>query len=238
MNLFGWLIDRRIAAFQNELLEKHVSEVENIYRQMRGWKHDYHNHIQTMKALSDGVNPALDTYLNNLDADLTAVDTILKTGNVMVDAIVNSKLSLAARRGIEANAKAFVPKDMPIADIDLCVILGNLLDNAMEACAQAEEGGRWVRLYIDVMGEELYLSISNATNGQRRRVGGSYASTKGGTHGFGLLRVDRLVEKYSGYLNRQHEEGIFATEVLLPLTDRSHVISDHSPQKTPRAHTS
>lgn len=217
MDLLGWLIDRRIAAYQNELLEKHVSEVENIYRQMRGWKHDYHNHIQTMKALSNGANPTLDAYLDDLDESLTAVDTILKTGNVMVDAILNSKLSLAIRQGIQVNAKAIVPPDMPIADIDLCVILGNLLDNAMESCAQLDTDGRWLRLYLDVMADELYISISNATIGQRRRLGTRFLTTKSGSHGFGLLRVDRLVEKYSGYLNRQHEEGIFATEVLLPL---------------------
>ncbi len=218
MGPLGWLIERRIAAYQNELLEKHVAEVENIYRQMRGWRHDYHNHIQTMKALSDGANPQLDAYLNALDADLTQVDTILKTGNVMVDAILNSKLSLAARRGIAINAKAFVPKDMAIADIDLCVMLGNLLDNAIEACAQvADEDARFLRLYIDVMKDELYVSVSNATAGERRRLGSRFLSTKGGSHGFGLLRVDRLVDKYGGYLNRQHEEGVFATEIMLPL---------------------
>jgi hypothetical protein len=47
---FRGAVDRRIAAFQNDLMEKHVTEVENIYRQMRGWRHDYHNHIQTLKA--------------------------------------------------------------------------------------------------------------------------------------------------------------------------------------------
>ena len=64
------LIDRRIASFQNDLIARHIEEVRNIYREMRGWRHDYHNHIQTMKAYrSMDQNDKLDDYLSRLDAD-------------------------------------------------------------------------------------------------------------------------------------------------------------------------
>lgn len=217
-NPIAWLIDRRIAAFQRDLIAQHFSEVEHIYRQMRGWKHDYHNHIQAIKVLAGGTNEALDVYLRDLDADLTRVDTILKTGNIMIDAILNSKLSLARERGITVNARAFVPAALGVSDVDLCVILGNLLDNAMEACMELEEdAGRFIRLYIDVMKGQLYLSISNAARARERHAGGFQTTKPSGTHGFGLMRVDRLVQKYGGYINRQSEEGIFATEIMLPL---------------------
>lgn len=62
--LLSPIVDRRVAAFQNDLMGKHVSEVENIYRQMRGWRHDYHNHIQTLKAhLQFGQYGEIDAYL-------------------------------------------------------------------------------------------------------------------------------------------------------------------------------
>ncbi|OPJ64381.1 sensor histidine kinase [Clostridium oryzae] len=217
---FPKLVDKRIAAFQNDLITKHCDEVQNIYRQMRGWRHDYHNHIQTMKAhLVLGQTKELESYLSKLDDDLSSVDTVLKTGNVMVDAILNSKISLALSKKINVNAKAIVPKKLNISEIDLCVIIGNLIDNAMEACLkQANENDRFIRVYIDILKEQLYISISNSDGGIIKKNGRTYISTKNSaTHGFGLMRVDRIVEKYAGYVNRQNEEGVFATEVMLPL---------------------
>ncbi len=216
--LFGKMIDRRIAAYQNDLITKHCDEVQNIYKTMRGWRHDFHNHIQTLIALSNNAEKTKE-YLLKLNDDLTQVDTVLKTGNVMVDAILNSKLSLIHSKNINVNAKAFVPSHLKISDIDLCVIIGNLLDNAMEACLrQPEEEHRFIRVFIGVLKEQLYISVSNSTGGEIKKVGTTYLSSKNSeSHGFGLMRIDRLAEKYAGYVNRQNEEGVFATEVLLPL---------------------
>ncbi len=216
--LFGRMIDRRIAEYQNDLITKHCDEVQNIYKTMRGWRHDYHNHIQALLALV-GNEEKTREYLLRLNDDLTTVDTVLKTGNVMVDAILNSKLSLIKSRQIAVNAKAVVPARLQVSEIDLCVIIGNLLDNAMEACLkQEEESGRFIRVFIGVMKGQLYLSVTNSAGGEIRKEGKRYLSTKDSpSHGFGLMRVDRIAEKYDGYVNRQHEAGVFATEVLLPL---------------------
>ncbi len=216
--LFGKAIDRRIAAFQNDLMGKHVAEVENIYKQMRGWRHDYHNHIQAMKAYrSSDENEKVDAYLNELETDLTSVDTLLKSGNVMVDALLNSKLSLAKVQNIAINAKAIVPKHLTISEIDLCVIIGNLLDNAIEANMRVDAAEkRFIRVYMDMKRNNLYLSVTNASAGVGKQ-NGRYISLKGDKHGFGLLRVDRLVDKYAGYIKRRDEEGAFTAEVMLPL---------------------
>lgn len=217
--IFRGAIDRRIAAFQNDLMEKHVMEVENIYKQMRGWRHDYHNHIQTMKAYrSLDENEKIDAYLNSLDKDLTSVDTLIKSGNVMVDAILNSKLSLAKNRKISINAKAVVPKSITIPEIDLCVIIGNLLDNAIEACLLIDdEAKRFIRVYVDLKRENLYISITNVSGSKIQKQNGRYISGKGANHGLGLMRVDKIVEKYAGYIKRRDEDGAFTSEIMLPL---------------------
>jgi sensor histidine kinase regulating citrate/malate metabolism len=217
--LFNNTIERRIAAFQNDLMEKHVVEVENIYKQMRGWRHDYHNHMQTMKAYRAlGENEKIDAYLNALETDLTSVDTLIKSGNVMVDAILNSKLSLAKNRNISINAKAVVPKDITVSEIDLCIIIGNLLDNAIEACMRTEdEARRFIRVYMDVKRDHLYISITNISAGKPQKRDGRYVSGKGENHGFGLMRVDKIVKKYAGYIKRGDEAGAFTSEILLPL---------------------
>ena len=88
MGVFSKKVDKRIASYQQELIETHYREVDNMYRQMRGWRHDYRNHIQTMKAYAaNGDIEALKHYLDLLDDDLTTVDTVIKTGNPMTDAI-------------------------------------------------------------------------------------------------------------------------------------------------------
>ena len=96
MSIFSKIIEKRISAYQRELIETHYAEVENMYRQIRGWRHDYRNHIQTMKAyMAAGDMEAIRKYLDELDTDLATVDTVIKTGNAMADAILNSKISLA-----------------------------------------------------------------------------------------------------------------------------------------------
>jgi len=224
MGFISWLlspvIDKRIAVFQNDLMGKHINEVENIYRQMRGWRHDYHNHIQAVKAhLLLGQYNEIAAYLDNLDTDLTNVDTIFKTGNVMVDAILNSKISLANSKDINIDAKAIVPKTLSVSEIDLCIIIGNLLDNATEACMKLpDKADRFIRVYIDILKDQLYISITNSTGGLVKKSGGVYLSTKDKDgHGFGLMRVDKIAGKYGGFINRQSEAGVFATEILLPL---------------------
>ena len=219
MIIFSRLIDKHIAEYQNDLIEKHCEEVENMYRQMRGVKHDLKHHIQTMKAhLIMNQYKELEEYLNELDEDLDIVDTVIKTGNIRIDAVLNSKLAVARARGININAKAIVPAELEINEVDICVIIANLLDNAIEACEKEKERDKqFIRVYIDILKQQLYIYISNSMTNDIQKSGGRYITTKNGSHGFGLLRIDRVVKKYGGYLNRQHEEGVFATEIMLPL---------------------
>lgn len=213
-------MDKRIAQYQGDLVRKHCEEVENMYRETRGWRHDLKTHIQTMKAhLALAEYDRLEDYLNELDSDLETVDRIVKTGNVMIDALLNSRISLARSKGIQVEARAIVPAQLAVSEVDLSIIIGNLMDNAMEACLKIEEEEkRFLRVYIDVLKGQLYIYVINSVEGDRKKAGRLYLTTKDSReHGFGLLRMDRVVEKYHGYLDRQNEEGVFATEVLLPL---------------------
>ena len=213
------IVDQRIASYQNNLLFKHYEEVQNIYQKMRGWRHDYHNHIQTMKAhLALNQLDELIDYLDMLDIDLQTVDTVLKTGNIKLDAILNSKLSLITSKKIHVNTKAQVPAKLTVNEIDLCVIIGNLLDNALESCEKIPDiSKRFIRIYIGALKQQLYISVTNSAGGKVKKVGKSYLTTKSGSYGFGLVRVDKIVEKYGGYVNRQNEESVFATEIMLPI---------------------
>lgn len=215
--LFYHLVDKRIARFQSDLISKQTVEIQNMYRQMQEWRHDYRNHIQNMKNRLDGDQGELEQYLDELADDLTQTDTSIQTGNVMADAVLNSKLSVAEQKSIQLNVKAHIPKGIEMTDVEMCSVLGNLLDNAIEACEKLPCDKRFLRVYIDKFKGQFYLSVQNSSPSIQRDKG-IFRTTKAGTHGFVLFRIDRIAKKYGGYVNRQYEEGVFATELLLPLS--------------------
>lgn len=211
--------EKRLGEFQDTILKKQREEVQNIYQTMRGWRHDYHNHMQTIKAyLSLGQISETLHYLDHLEEDLDSIDIAIRTGNVSMDAILSSKVSIAGKKQIMVNCTARVPDRLPVSDVHLCAIVGNLLDNAIEACEKLPESGRFIRIYIGIFKKQFYLSVSNSTAARRRLRLPELISQKQGEHGLGLRRIDRIVDGYHGYVNRKNEPGIFATEIMIPLT--------------------
>ena len=209
---------KKIEEYQNSLVEQHYVEVENMYRTMRGWRHDWHNQLQVLSAyLDSGEYRRAREYLDEVNQAILQIDTVIKTGNTMVDAILNSKISLMRSHHIEVEAEAKVPAALSVSDVDLCIMIGNLLDNAMEACTRLEEGNRFVHIYIHVKGSQLYMSFTNSAGKKQKKMGNLFLSSKGREHGFGLVRVDALVAKNGGYLTRASEDGGYTTEVILPL---------------------
>ena len=199
MSLFSRRVDKQLEAYQRELVDTHYKEVENMYRQIRGWRHDYRNHIQVLKAFAaKGDMDAIRAYLDELDTDLNTVDTVVKSG-------------------ITVQADAHIPVKLKMSELDLCCILGNLFDNAIEASMALPEKDRLIRVYMDMKGTQLYISFTNFTAGKKlEKTGGRFRTTKGEGHGFGLVRIDDIVARLDGYLSRNSEDGAFTTEILLP----------------------
>ena len=205
--------------YQNKLMKQQMDEIENIYMTMRGWRHDYHNHLQSLKGyLSLNKVEQMKDYLNELETDLDSIDTLYHSGNLQLDSILNAKLAIAEKGQIRIHCDASIPPQLHVSDLDLCVILGNLLDNAIESCRKIKDSDeRFIRVYIGILKKQLYISITNATSETVKQRTDHYFTTKRGDHGHGLKRVDQVVKKYDGYLNRQNEPGVFATEIVLPL---------------------
>lgn len=212
--LLDIFIKKRVASFEKEILQKYYAEVENMYTKMRGWRHDYRHHIQTMKVhAANGEYEEIVKYLDMLDDDLTNVETVIRTGNNMADAILNSKLSLAAEKEINVKAEAKIPVSLTISEVDLCIVISNLLDNAIEACMELPPDKRLIRIYMEMKGNYLYLALTNTAGGKKKR---GFGTTKGEGHGLGIARVDAVIKKCGGYITRASEDEAFSTEVLLP----------------------
>ena len=220
------MVDRRIHNYQKDLLERHFEEINEVYMKMRGFKHDFHNHLQAMKALIElGEYDQLAVYLSQISEELEKIDWTVKTGNLMLDSILNVKLTLAEEKGIKISAAASVPETLmqkdrySVTDVELCTIIGNLMDNAIEGCLTLDnEEDRFIRLLIRPMKGNLYIYVANSYGGELRRFGDAYTTTKEGhEHGFGLRSIDGIVDKYGGSVNRKSEPGVFVTEILLPI---------------------
>ena len=207
---------------QQKELDDYATEVESVYRQLRGIRHDYRNHLQVMEAFTETQQiQELRQYIQQLTNELNQVDTIIRTGNTMIDALVNTKLTRAQEAGIMLDATAIAPRELAIENVDLAIIMGNLLNNAVDATTlQLSNKGLspFIRVYIAPMKSNLYISVTNtmSKNPQPR-----FMSLKGvNRQGYGLKRIDQTVEKNKGHVNRQWEDGVFVTEITLPLLSK------------------
>lgn len=210
--------DAVFARSLDKMMAQYSEEVQELYANMRGWRHDYHDHLQALKAYLDNQDTAAARqYLNELEDKLDAVDPLVHSGNAMLDAIVNAKLTLAERLHIPVNEKVIVGNTPLIKDVDLVVILGNLLDNAIEAISeQPPHEKRQLRLYIGIVKQQFYISVTN-TRPADQVIDYQYASTKSDKRGLGIRRVNKLVAKYDGIINRQYEASVFVTEIAIPI---------------------
>ena len=209
----------KLVEYQSEQSEKHLNEVRSIHKEMRGYKHDFHHHLQTLKGQLEAgeVDRAL-AYIEQLDNQLMNVDTLLKTGNVSLDAILSAKIAQAKAENIAVTVKANVPDQLTISDLELSIIIGNLLDNAIEAC-RTVTGERFIRIFISMKGSMLYFSMLNAAGEKMKKTGSLFATHKDGVHGFGLRRAEAILEEHGGWVKYNSEDGAFTSEFLVPAVE-------------------
>lgn len=239
-SLVRQVLVRRSQAELSQALSAYAEEVQASHLQMRAWRHDFHNHLQSMRFfLQNGRERELEHYLRELESDLSSIDSMVKSGHLSLDAILNSKLTLAKASDIALDITVFPLPQLAISDVDLTALVGNLLDNAIEANEKIPKEQRFIRLYLDCLGEQMYLSIQNAAKEDLSFDERHYISNKRGRHGLGMKRVALLVEKYDGILNLKNEAGIFAVELSFalpegeregspPSLDHSRLGEDHS----------
>ena len=206
----------KLVEYQTEQSRQHLEEVRSIHREMRGYKHDFHHHLQTLKSYLDaGDLERAREYVLELDRQLMDVDTLLKTGNVSLDAILSAKIAQAKNERVAVTVKANVPEGLTVSDLELSIIVGNLLDNAIEACRSAE-GEKFLRLFIGMKGKMLYFSMLNAAGAKREKAGSLFKTHKSGAHGFGLRRAEAIIRDHGGWVKYNSEDGAFTSEFLVP----------------------
>lgn len=99
---------------------------------------------------------------------------------------------------IAVDVKASVPDSLTITDVELSILVGNLLDNAIESC-RLSSGKRFIRIYMSMKGKMLYFSMLNSAGMKKKKIGTLFSSNKEGTHGFGLHRAETIIEEHSKF---------------------------------------
>ena len=209
----------RLKDRQAELLERDYTVLISAYAANAKLFHDFHNHIGALRQLlSHQKYEEAVQYLDELKAPVREMAQTHWTGDETADYLINSKAAMAAEYGIQLQAEVEFPRNANIRSADLCAILGNLLDNALEASRKVPDPGeRFVRLTIRRIHQMLVIKVENRFAVLPVEEGGALKTTKteGGLHGWGLQSVRTAVEKYEGTLQTTCAGDVFRAVATL-----------------------
>lgn len=224
-NLYDKMMDQVFLKKQNQAYEQEIHlcikqavEREEAYQQTRILRHDLKGRLVALSALLEAGQTAETQKeikkmlkVNSLNSHGTA-----ETGNLALDALVNYKYAAAAEEGIQMLCRLEVPADLFVEGSDLCVILENLLDNAMEAVRTLPQEERQIGLTVQIVKDTLFINVENPFHGEIFIDShGKIQSSKPGDHGIGLLSVEQTAEKYGGEAFISYADGLFRTTVML-----------------------
>lgn len=207
---------------QKELLEKNYSALNQAYSVNAKLFHDFHRHLEIMLQMA---NKSRDTdmaeYIENLSEPLKEIASVIWIGDETVDYIINSRYSRAKQKGIRMEMNIEFPHNTNIRSNDLCTILSNLLDNAIEACERMTEvaapDSPSIFLTIRRIQNILIIKLENSSPQPDYNSSGELNTAKENKtlHGYGLKNIESAVLKYDGVMQTFYEENIYRTIITL-----------------------
>lgn len=210
-----------IDKMQNELYRTQFEESEKKYDEMNKIRHDIKNHLQCISSLLDdneyekAESYVADMIKNKLDFEFKQINT----GNRVVDAISNAKLTQCKNENIltVVNAGSI---ETSIDDVDMCSLLGNIFDNAIEACRKVEKDKK---VYFEINQKKGYINIimKNSVRNSVIETNPEFKTTKRNkkVHGYGIKSVKSIVEKYNGMMELFEKDGFFIADIWISCGD-------------------
>lgn len=187
--------------------ENYVREARSRYERTKSFRHDIQSHLQVLEGLlKKGNTSEAGAYLEKLAEASGTLSFPCATGNSAVDALLGGKLGLAAQKGIQVDCAIRIPENCMIDDMDLCIVLGNAVDNAVNACMALDGEGR-IDISTRRKGNFLLLEIENTC------IYDTIAE-----EGTGIANIRAVAERYRGIVQIEAEEGVFRLSVLLVIS--------------------
>lgn len=215
-------LQRKNAIYEKEfqLLERNMHEKESMMQEIRVKRHDLkHQMLNLLTLLQKGEYEKLESDMKQM-AELDSLNGlfVVNTQNSIIDSFVNNQYAVAKEKGIDFRVKTDVPAELPFAGEDLCVILGNALDNAIEACERGQVSKPWISIKLIYDGANLLMTLENSFDGTiRKNKKGIQISRKANSqqHGIGTYSIQRVVQKYHGYYHVEVMEKEYHLEIIL-----------------------
>lgn len=211
--------ENRILAGQLEQQLSHYEKLKHVYQKIIGVKHDLKNHFFVLDELLGRKDiDGADQYLHSFMSDI--LDTsyrIFDTQNPIFDALLTEKYCAATNAGIKVDTHITVKPNIQIDNIDWCILLGNALDNAIEACELLENIDKKITIKVISRKGLLNIAVKNTALPPAMGENGFYKTSKtdGANHGLGLSNISEVVAKYDGVLNAEYEDGYFTLTCML-----------------------
>lgn len=208
-------IDGKLMEQQNHFYLKQMEMMNQSQDYIKHLRHDMKHHFSTLKIMADDnqpINEYINKFLNSIENSAKYADS----GNIIIDSILNYKFQEAVAKNTEIDIELKIPKELNITPFDMNIMLGNLLDNAIEAVSK-KDGDKKIKVSICFDRDIIYIDIWNTFDGNLLIEEGIYKTINEDkiNHGFGLLSVKKVLEKYNGEIKISSNCSIFAVNVLL-----------------------
>lgn len=221
-----YYVDRRLVLAlekqQNLFLKRQMTAWKEEEKQLSSFRHDFKNHMLCIKNLiSGGKETEALEYLNSITHSVNSLSPHISTGNVYADAIIREKLVLAQAKGIQLETDLIFPPSEMLSPMDLCIILSNALDNALEACSKlSKEETKAIQAVSYVRHSCLIIEIKTPLPSPKSDRADIFVSTKEDSrlHGIGLTNIHQAVERCHGTLSLAAQDSIFHFSLMIPLT--------------------
>ena len=208
---------------ENEILELNEKILQHNYHELmealeanRRMVHDFKHHLMVLKDYEIGKQyEELHQYLIKLSNDVCEKDMCVYTGNRILDFILNQKRAEAEIKSIHMDIQTNALLKLPLNHGDACVLFGNLMDNAIEACDRMKEGEKWIVIRIKKQQQLLFVEITNSITASMKKTRNIFRTEKKDKemHGYGLKSIERIVNAYGGVLSLRREDNRFKVNI-------------------------
>lgn len=205
---------------QLSMQQEHFIQLQEKIEEVRAAKHDLRHNLRTFRTLLDTGNiQGIMDYLNQYEKQpALQIAPFTYCNNLTADAVIRYYTQIARGARITFNVSLSLPQDFPLPDFELCIILSNLLENAVEACSRQQEHEiRSICLQGKYTNDQFYMIVNNSYTSEPYIKHGRFLSSKRNEYGIGISSVNKIIKNHNGLCSIQMKNKEFQASIVIPL---------------------
>lgn len=216
--IISLMYDYQMIENQVELQRQNYSTLNESLNQLYAHKHDERHHINAIESMvrQQSYKESLE-YIEQYNRNEISTTILTVCKNFVADSIIKHYMGIAIRKNIDFKTDLIIPEDLAINSLDLCIVLGNSLENAIEACDRLTDSqDKYIELTSKIIGTHIVLQITNSFYGDIVKVDNKIKSSKGGiSHGIGLTNIRETANKYNGNVEIKYSDNMFEITIIM-----------------------